>query len=159
MFIDFIIKLCVSGLGTTLFTVISYAMVELPWANFGTFFFYAFLCKTAMESLLVCAPAIGKTAVVGQQQIMPVLMLCFLFNGFAITKKTAPDFMVRSAPEPLPLLHRQSCSCASKLGHTTPTVERAPTFSRPPRRNGRCTSRLCSGRSSRSRPKFTPTSR
>ena len=93
VFIDFLIKMVVSTIGSTIFSFIGFALVELPWEHFGIFWVFAFLCKTSMEALLVCAPAIGKTAVIGQQQIMPVVMIAFLFNGFAISKATAPVFM------------------------------------------------------------------
>jgi len=78
----------------TVFIVIVYAFGQMDWADFGSFYLWAFLCILVMDSYFCLVASVAPTGQLAQAMCMPLMLMFMIYNGFLVTRETVPDFMI-----------------------------------------------------------------
>mmetsp|Transcript_149401 Transcript_149401/g.260520 ORF Transcript_149401/g.260520 Transcript_149401/m.260520 type:complete len:719 (-) Transcript_149401:24-2180(-) len=78
----------------SIFIVILYAFGGMEWSNFGLFYGWVLLLLLCMDSYFNFIAAVAKTSQLATVMAMPLMMMFILFNGFLVSRSSAPDFMV-----------------------------------------------------------------
>merc|ERR1719413_253235 len=79
-----------SLLGASCQITIAYAFSGYPWSLFGVFFGWILLVFFVYDSLFACVAAFAPDAQLAQLVATPFLTIFMLFNGFVVTKGSAP---------------------------------------------------------------------
>lgn len=88
------INLVTSTIANASFFVIAFAMSGVHWDFFGTIYLWQLLNSLTMDSLFSFLAAVAKSGQQAQQMAIPFLMTFIIFNGFFVTIKTCPKFML-----------------------------------------------------------------
>lgn len=78
----------------SVFIVIAFAMGNMDWEIFCTFYYWVLLCSLVMDSYFNLIAAMAPNGQIAQLMAMPVMIMFMLFNGFFVSKESTPDFMM-----------------------------------------------------------------
>jgi len=87
------VTVSLSLLGMTLLCVIMFAMGKMPWSSFGNLFYWGLLNFLMMDAMVGFGCAVSKSVETANYVLMPFQIFAGMFNGFALTKISAPSFL------------------------------------------------------------------
>mmetsp|Transcript_89703 Transcript_89703/g.267575 ORF Transcript_89703/g.267575 Transcript_89703/m.267575 type:complete len:283 (+) Transcript_89703:1163-2011(+) len=87
------VTVSLSLLGMTLLCVIMFAMGKMPWGSFGNLFYWGLLNFLMMDAMVGFGCAVSKSVETANYVLMPFQIFAGMFNGFALTKISAPSFL------------------------------------------------------------------
>jgi len=80
-------------LANSIFVSVLFAMSGMEWVMFSTLFWWTTLLFFTMDGMYGMIAAVAKDTTTAQLLSLPFLMIFLLYNGFTVTKKTAPSFL------------------------------------------------------------------
>jgi len=81
-------------LANTIFVTVLFAISGIDWRIFSTLYAWSTGLYFTMDGLYGMIAAIAKDVPTAQALSLPFLILFLLYNGFTVSKKTAPDFLL-----------------------------------------------------------------
>merc|ERR1711953_382940 len=87
------VNMTLSIIGLLLLIVILFAMGEMPWRSFGNLLYWGLLNFLMMDAMVGFGTALASNVEQANYVLMPFQIFAGLFNGFALTKVSAPRFL------------------------------------------------------------------
>merc|ERR1712048_480544 len=87
------VNMTLSLIGLLLLIVILFAMGQMPWRSFGNLFYWGVLNFLMMDAMVGLGTAVASNVEQANYVLMPFQIFAGLFNGFALTKVSAPAFL------------------------------------------------------------------
>merc|ERR1712048_334132 len=88
-----IVNMTLSLIGLLLLIVIMFAMGKMPWSAFGNLLYWGILNFLMMDAMVGFGCAVSSNVEQANYVLMPFQIFAGLFNGFALTKVSAPHFL------------------------------------------------------------------
>jgi len=88
-----IVNMTLSLIGLLLLIVIMFAMGKMPWNSFGNLLYWGVLNFLMMDAMVGFGTAVASNTEQANYVLMPFQIFAGLFNGFALTKVSAPSFL------------------------------------------------------------------
>merc|ERR1712186_111764 len=88
-----IVNMTLSLIGLLLLIVIMFAMGKMPWSAFGNLLYWGILNFLMMDAMVGFGTAVASNTEQANYVLMPFQIFAGLFNGFALTKVSAPEFL------------------------------------------------------------------
>jgi len=88
-----IMNMVIGIIANSIFVVVLFALSGIHWSMFGAMYGWTTILFLTMDSLYGMIAAIARDSTIAQLLALPFLMLFLLYNGFTVTKKTAPSFL------------------------------------------------------------------
>jgi hypothetical protein len=88
-----VVNMTLSLLGLMFLIVIMFAMGKMPWSSFGNSLYWGVLNFLMMDAMVGFGTAVASNAEQANYVLMPFQIFAGLFNGFALTKISAPAFL------------------------------------------------------------------
>lgn len=106
-------------LANTIFVVILCSVTRLPWALFGSIWLWTTMLYLTMDSMFLMLSAVAKDSSSALVMALPFFMLFLLFNGFTVSRKTAPWYLVWIVNiSPVAYSIEQACMAAQRHYNT-----------------------------------------
>lgn len=87
------VNMTLSIIGLLLLIVILFAMGQMPWRSFGNLLYWGLLNFLMMDAMVGFGTALASNVEQANYVLMPFQIFAGLFNGFALTKVSAPSFL------------------------------------------------------------------
>merc|ERR1712179_841865 len=87
-----IVNMTLSLIGLLLL-IVMFAMGKLPWSAFGNSLYWGVLNFLMMDAMVGFGTAVASNTEQANYVLMPFQIFAGLFNGFALTKISAPTFL------------------------------------------------------------------
>merc|ERR1712187_630852 len=88
-----IVNMTLSLIGLLLLIIIMFAMGKMPWNSFGNLLYWGVLNFLMMDAMVGFGCAVASNTEQANYVLMPFQIFAGLFNGFALTKVSAPSFL------------------------------------------------------------------
>merc|ERR1712176_66334 len=88
-----LVNMTLSMVGLLLLILIMFAMGKMPWSSFGNLLYWGVLNFLMMDAMVGFGTAVASNAEQANYVLMPFQIFAGLFNGFALTKVSAPSFL------------------------------------------------------------------
>jgi len=88
-----LVNMTLSMVGLLLLILIMFAMGKMPWSSFGNLLYWGVLNFLMMDAMVGFGTAVASNAEQANYVLMPFQIFAGLFNGFALTKISAPTFL------------------------------------------------------------------
>jgi len=76
----------------TLYLIIFYAMIDMPWDKFGAFYGWCLLMFLVYGSMMAWIGAASKD-IMATQAYMPLISVIMVFDGYSLTKKSVASWL------------------------------------------------------------------
>merc|ERR1712187_147515 len=87
------VNMTLSMVGLLILIVILFAMGQMPWRSFGNLLYWGLLNFLMMDAMVGLGTAVASNVEQANYVLMPFQIFAGLFNGFALTKVSAPAFL------------------------------------------------------------------
>merc|ERR1711953_631154 len=87
------VNMTLSLVGLLLLIVILFAMGQMPWRSFGNLLYWGVLNFLMMDAMVGLGCAVSSNVEQANYVLMPFQFFAGLFNGFALTKVSSPNFL------------------------------------------------------------------